>query len=274
MNISKLFIFSLIFLIGCQYFNNPSSIITDIPPYNPKYEGETIKIANWNLQIFGDLKASNSQLMAFYASVIDDYDIVFIQEIRDEDSSAYYDLCTMLDGYKCKISSRAGRSTSKEQYGVFYKKSIEVPIFFDFNNEQHKDDFERPPIRVQFVINNYSLAVYNIHIKPDDVAYEMQKLEELISPMVKNDLNAIILGDMNAACSYYNNDKENHFDSWRWIIKDDDDTTVSSTNCAYDRIIMNDNIYNEFVDYGIYREGINKNVSDHYLVWVEVSIYD
>ena len=135
MNISKLFIYPLIFLTGCQYFDDSYSIITDIPPYQPKYEGETIKIANWNLQIFGDAKASNLQLMSFYAFVIDDYDIVFIQEIRDEDGSAFYDLCTMLDFYKCKISSRAGRSTSKEQYGIFYKESIEVPIFFDFNNE-------------------------------------------------------------------------------------------------------------------------------------------
>jgi len=56
-----------------------------------------------------------------------------------------------------------------------------------------------------------------------------------------------------------------------YLIDDNEDTTVSSTDCAYDRIIMNDDSYEEYVDYGIYKE-ITSEQSDHYLVWVELEI--
>ena len=46
-----------------------------------------------------------------------------------------------------------------------------------------------------------------------------------------------------------------------------EDTTVSSTDCAYDRIIMNEDAFGEY--YGI-DTGITEDQSDYYLVWVEL----
>lgn len=230
---------------------------------------ENIKLANWNLQILGDTKASNSNLMNFYASVIDDYDIIFVQEIRDIDTSAFYDLCNLLEGFECKASSRAGRSSSKEQYGVIYRQGIQIKEFKDFNPDS-EDRWERPPVEVTFDIGGYDLIVYNIHTKPDDVSSEMDNLAEI----VKTQGNVAVIGDLNADCDYYDNSEEQEFDNWNWIISDNQDTTSSSTNCAYDRIILNDDANAEFVSYGIYSDGITKDVSDHYLVWVEFSLKD
>jgi len=230
---------------------------------------ENIKLANWNLQILGDTKASNSNLMNFYSSVIDDYDIVFVQEIRDIDTSAFYDLCNLLEGFECNASSRAGRSSSKEQYGVIYRQGIQIKEFNDFNPDS-EDRWERPPVEVTFDIGGYDLIVYNIHTKPDDVSNEMDNLAEI----VKTQGNIVVLGDLNADCDYYDSSKELEFDNWNWVISDNQDTTSSSTNCAYDRIILNDDANAEFVSYGIYSDGITKDVSDHYLVWVEFSLKD
>ena len=227
---------------------------------------ETVKIANWNLQVFGKSKASNQELMDFYASTIDDYDIIFVQEIRDSDGESFASLCSMLLDYNCEISSRAGRSTSKEQYGVVYKEDIQIEKFKDHNPDD-QDRWERPPIEVTFDINGYELKVYNIHIKPDDVEQELSYLEQMIS----NEGNLMVLGDLNADCKYYN-PEDKGFDGWEWVITDEEDTTSSATDCAYDRIILNEDAYKEYVSHGIFKEGITKEISDHYLVWVELRI--
>lgn len=224
-----------------------------------------IKIANWNLQIFGNTKASNDELMNSYASVIDDYDIIFIQEIRNKDQTAFPKLCALLPDYDCGVSSRAGRTSSKEQYGIIYKKGIEISMR-DFNPDA-SDRWERPPVEVTFDIEGYELIAYNIHIKPDDAPEEIDYLEDV----VETSGNVVVLGDLNADCSYYNPSTETDFDSWEWIIKDSEDTTVSSTHCAYDRILLNDNANAEYSSDGIYTE-VTSEQSDHYLVWVELEV--
>jgi deoxyribonuclease-1-like protein len=235
--------------------------------YDNFYSADTVKIANWNLQIFGQAKASDFELMKIYIDKIDDYDIVFVQEIRDASDTAFPKLCSMLVNYSCLSSSRAGRTSSKEQYGVIYKNGINITSFKDYNPD-FQDRWERPPIEVSFNINGYYLTVYNIHTKPDDVQKELDYLEGVAI----NNEKVIILGDLNADCSYYNNEKEIEFDNWNWLIEDNEDTTVSATDCAYDRIILNNDAYEEYSNKGIYKKDITKDVSDHYLVWVELKV--
>lgn len=228
---------------------------------------DTIKIANWNLQVFGESKASKNELMDFYVSVIDDYDIIFIQEIRDESGEAFDTLCNLLSyKYLCKNSSRAGRTAMKEQYGIFWREDIELVELQDFNPDPEKR-WERPPIKAYFNIDGYEITIFNIHTTPDDVPNELNYLEDVI--VGKG--NTIVLGDLNADCNYYNPLSEDDFDDWHWVIKDYEDTTVKATDCAYDRIIMNDEAYEEYIQCGIYKENITKDVSDHYLVWVEIN---
>ncbi|MFH7918384.1 MAG: hypothetical protein QW631_03705, partial [Candidatus Aenigmatarchaeota archaeon] len=64
-------------------------------------ENGSIRIAAWNLQVFGDSKAENQTLLHKYAARISNYDLVFIQEIRDEDGSAFARLCEKLEGFSC-----------------------------------------------------------------------------------------------------------------------------------------------------------------------------
>lgn len=235
--------------------------------YDNYYVSDTIKIANWNLQVFGPTKAGNIQLMQTYASIIDDYDIIFIQEIRDQSRISFSRLCSMLTNYSCMSSSRAGRTSSKEQYGIIYKNGINITYLKDYNPDP-QDRWERPPIKVIFNINDYQLIVYNIHTKPDDVENEMNYLEDVVDDKG----NVLILGDLNADCSYYNNKKETDFDNWHWVISDDEDTTVSATDCAYDRIILNDDAFEEYKADGIFKKRITRNLSDHYLVWVKIEL--
>ena len=73
---------------------------------------------------------------------------------------------------------------------------------------------------------------------------------------------------------YYDEDNIDHFLEWYWVTTNNDDTTVGDSDCSYDRIILNDGVSFEYVDDGIYKERITKEVSDHYLVWVEIVTED
>ena len=255
----KIFVFLIVvlfILLLLNYLYGPWQDVSKLPVSESQIRQNTqtqITVANWNLQIFGDSKASNPVLLSSYASRINDYDVIFVQEIRDSDGSSFEALCQQLPEYKCKISSRAGRSVSKEQYGLIYKNNLKIDSYYDYNPDS-KDRWERPPRKVK--IND--VTIYNIHIKPDDVTNELKYLYEIVD---KSE-NFVVLGDLNADCSYYNNAEDTTFDEYNWLIKDGDDTTIAKSSCAYDRIITNMNP----VNYGI----ATATESDHYIIWLQV----
>lgn len=229
-----------------------------------------MRIAAWNLQIFGQAKAANPALMAFYAKKMGAYDVVLVEEIRSESPQPFQRLCDSMPGYRCAISSRAGRTSSKEQYGLLWRESIQLLNLTDYAPSL-QSQFERPPFRAALRIGNYTFDAIVIHTKPDDAAGEIQRLDALASPPPGNRL---VLGDLNAGCAYYSRQKHHDFSNWAWLVPDGADTTSGPTVCAYDRLIASPGMAREFVQYGIDAQGINGSVSDHYLVWAEFTALD
>jgi endonuclease/exonuclease/phosphatase family metal-dependent hydrolase len=225
-----------------------------------------IKIASWNLQIFGQSKASNSTLLDRYASIMKDYDVVFVQEIRDSSGTAFAALCQRMANYSCINSSRAGRSSSKEQYGLMFRPSVQLVQWTDYNPAQ-SSLFERPPAEAKLRIGNYLLDAYIIHVKPSNVSAELYELQSLVPDRG----NVMLLGDFNADCSYFEHSQHaDLFANWTWAVADGEDTTVAASNCTYDRILLNANASAEYARHGVLKSGITPDLSDHYLVWVEI----
>lgn len=256
----------IIFIIGVviilMVLSN-SDVSTQAPT---NYSKDSISIVSWNLQRFGDSKESNQTLMNEYYNVLKPYDIIFIQEITDNDGSAFTKLCNMFDNMNCYISSRAGTTTYKEQYGVIYRQDI-VSTFKDYSPDG-LGRWERPPLEQKINIYNYSLNIFNIHLKPDDVDRELTNLYDI----VPKDGNVIVLGDLNADCSYYDNTASTQFDDWYWLIQDNEDTTVGNSACAYDRILSSQNLYPLVLETKIIKEGITSGMSDHYPIMVRLNI--
>ena len=231
----------------------------------PANESRTIKLASWNLQIFGESKAQNATLLALYSSIIRQYDVIFVEEIRDSSGTAFPKLCSMLPDYRCLNSSRAGRSPSKEQYGVIYR-GVELAGVRDYNPDE-LDRWERPPLQVVFRVGNYTFAALVEHTKPDDTPREMEALANITANMAGN---VVVLGDLNADCGYYPLKKD--FGNWTWAIATGTDTTSGNTSCTYDRIIFNQEMAGEYVSSGVFSGNITGGVSDHYLVWSEIRV--
>jgi len=91
-----------------------------------------------------------------------------------------------------------------------------------------------------------------------------------LESLVEDKGNVIVMGDLNLDGSY-DDGMLGDFEEWNYLIEDDEDTTVSSTDCAFDRIIVNDNLIDDVVDDGI-DKSIVSGESDHYLIWVELEI--
>ena len=221
-----------------------------------------ISIACWNLQIFGPSKASNDTLLDYYAEKLDDYDIFIIQEIRDASGEAIQTLGQRFPDYQYIISNRAGQSSSKEQYAVFYNSQANLIDSYDYQSD-YQVEMQRPPLKITFSSNNWTFTLYTIHTQPNNVACELSVLESIVGNTTGD---SIILGDLNADGSYYDEDNIKHFTDWTWVVTNDIDTTVAESDNTYDRIIINDETENNFISFGI-MDDVIKDQSDHYLVY-------
>lgn len=199
--------------------------------------------------------------MNTYKNKFDDYDIVFIQEIRDESGTAFNKLCSMFEGYSCLNSSRAGRSSSKEQYGIIYKNSVSLTNYTDLNPDS-LNRWERPPFNVKFKKENTEYSFWVMHTKPDEVPVELKYLETVIP----SNGNQILLGDLNADCNYYSGGS---FNNWLWSINGD--TTSGNTICTYDNFVLNQ--YAQLLytssDIGTTTSAYE---SDHYMISMELKV--
>ena len=192
--------------------------------------------------------------------LISDYDLFFLLEIRDADSSSFYEVCEALSGYECYLSERNGRSISKEAVGVFVRSSLDDSKLNDYIVDSvtlENSSFERLPVYFDVLDTRY-LAV---HLNPDDVYREMEALDGIASGY---DGRVVALGDMNADCDYYSSGVD--FYEWNWVIGDDEDTASGFKDCAYDRIIVSSGV--SVINSGVVE--IDPLVSDHNLVWVEI----
>lgn len=230
---------------------------------NEQISERPISISCWNLQIFGPSKASNDTLLTYYVDKLDDYDISIIQEIRDISGEAIQILASKLPSYKYIISNRAGLTASKEQYAIFYNSRVTLLNSYDYQ-EQYQDSFQRPPLEVTFKSNNWTFTIWTIHTSPEYVPGELSILEDII---MNPEEDTIIIGDLNADGDYYNENNLLHFEDWHWVIDNDQDTTVSTSNDnTYDRIILNDEAKNNFISAGVVRD-VSADQSDHYLIY-------
>ena len=146
----------------------------------PKWEKTetTIKIASFNIQIFGRSKADKPEVMGTLAKIINEFDLVAIQEIRDSSGTAIDKLEESVDAlgvdYEYIIGPRLGRSNSKEQYAFMYRTDIIEPIS-DATYEDPDDLFHREPFMAYFKLKNgsFDFVLINIHTDPDDATKEI-----------------------------------------------------------------------------------------------------
>jgi hypothetical protein len=223
---------------------------------------DELSIAAWYVDGFGPQKAANPGLMAYYASRMDDHDIVVLQGISDEGDESFNKLCSLMKDHSCLISSRTGSGNEIHQYGVFYRNVV-VEEILDANADYGVTEIRRPPYMIKFKTRDWRFRLTALHADPDNVDAELDVLDDLIE-LFEYGGPQIIIGNLYAECSSYETPPK-HFLSWNWVIRDDEDTTAPPRHCAYDRIIVNPEAMQHFVDFNIMQDVIPEQ-STHFLV--------
>jgi endonuclease/exonuclease/phosphatase family metal-dependent hydrolase len=251
---------------------------------------DRIKIASFNLEVFGPTKAGNAAVLGIMGEIIRQFDIVAVQEIRDASGTAVIALKSAINStgnhYDYEIGPRLGRTTSKEQYAFFYNTAtIEALAGAYTYDEGGTDTFEREPYVARFRVKsgNFDFALIDIHTKPEDATAEITYLPNVISQTtaITGEPDVICLGDFNADGSYF--DEGSYLSIfpasiYDWLIPNTADTTVASSSNTYDRMVTLHSTdedltgssgvfrYDQVIDMGSTLPG---DISDHYPIWAE-----
>lgn len=275
---------SVLFFYGCVHYSDR------ISANNTGGANNKIKIATFNIQIFGKSKRQKQDVVDILVKTVRNFDIVAVQEFRDKTEKTlpfFVDEINEITGDKFDYvgSARLGRSSSKEKYAFIFNTRTVKFNDFSYVYDDVNDDFEREPFVAYFSSGNFDYVLINIHTKPDDATNEINKLDDVVKDaMTKlgNEKDFIVLGDFNADCRYFDEDADAsplEAVKYFWVVDDSADTTVKSTVCTYDRIVFQKDF--TLQDYAgkwsVFRfdtkynlsQDIAAKVSDHYPVWAE-----
>jgi hypothetical protein len=186
--------------------------------------------------------------------------------------------------YDYIISQTLGRTGSKEQYAFVYNtKTVDLIPESSYVVADPDDVFEREPFVAFFRSGNFDFKLVNNHIKPEDVSAELSRLAVVINDIYDNssEKDIIVLGDMNADGSYFDENKlVVTFPLWIQLIGNDEDTTVAISDNTYDRMMTRDTtasveytgksgVFRWDAEYGVTDNSFVKKVSDHYPIYAE-----
>lgn len=255
--------------------------------------GPAIRIASFNIQVFGDTKASKPYVMETLAAIIQNFHVVAIQEIRTQDD---YLLTNFLreyvnrDGrfYDYVISRRLGRSSSTEQYAfIFDTNAIEVNRSSVYTVNDPDDLLHREPLVAQFRTrvapqDAFTFILVNIHTDPDETATELDALAQVYQAVRQSsggEDDIIVIGDLNV--DDRNLGQLGRLQGIRPIVRGV--ATNTRQTALYDNIIVHQASTSEFTGrWGVYNvmqmHGLSLDqallVSDHFPVWAEFSAYE
>jgi endonuclease/exonuclease/phosphatase family metal-dependent hydrolase len=277
---------------GSEHGNGATTISTNAPPV--VRNGKTIRIATFNIQVFGRSKISKPIVVDILARITRHFDVIAIQEIRAKDQDILPLFVEAINNggrqYDYVIGPRLGRSSSKEQYAfVFDRASIEVDRQQLFTIDDRRNDLlHREPFVGWFRVRGppasqgFTFSLVNIHTDPDEVAEEIGVLDDVMRAVRddgRNEDDVILLGDFNADDRHFG--ELGRMPQIAWAISGVPTNTRNTKQ--YDNLVFFANATQEFTGrtgvFDFMREynlTIDQalEVSDHLPVWAEFSIYE
>lgn len=252
---------------------------------------DTVRLATFNIRTFGVTKMGKPEVVSELVEIFDRYDMVTVQEIKDINQEVPYRFLDELkngssEDWEMLLSERSGQQEDdiggQEQYAVYYRNTAVHPVNDSkLYNDTLLDEFYREPFLTEFTVltkngelSNLTFLMLSIHTSPGVAVDELQSLSNLTMTFPESK-KLVILGDMNADCNYASLNELDALtirkSNFTWVVPDDADTTFSSTRCAYDRIILDEQIASSYTGWwGIDREMSSSNVSDHFPIWFEL----
>jgi deoxyribonuclease-1-like protein len=256
---------------------------------------DTIRIASFNIQAFGQSKLAKPHVMRILADTIRRFDVVAIQEVRSKEQDVLPRLVAEInaDGsaYQFVIGPRLGRTSSKEQYAFVYdsRTVIAQPESAETLPDPG-DRLHREPFVTRFRAAGggtgpaFTFLLVNVHTDPDEVdsddpESEINVLADFYDSARRNrwrEDDVILLGDLNA--DYTHLGRLGRVPNLTVALGDQ--TTNARRNKQYDQLLFDGRATAEFTghagvedlqrSFGLTLEQVLE-VSDHLPVWAEFS---
>jgi endonuclease/exonuclease/phosphatase family metal-dependent hydrolase len=270
------------------------SAATDLDTRPPvRREGESIKVASFNIQVFGQSKLNKPVVMDYLARIARHFDVIAIQEVRSKDQDVLPRFVDKINetgrSYDYVIGPRLGRTDSKEQYAfIFDMASVEVDRTELYTIQDSDDLLHREPLVGWFRVRGppveqaFTFTLVNIHTDPDETDQELDVLDDVMLA-VRNDGrqedDVILLGDLNVDDRHLGD--LGRLSGIAWAISGMP-TNVRGTQ-LYDNIIFHSAASSEFTgragvfdfmrEYNLTMDEALE-ISDHLPVWAEFSVYE
>jgi endonuclease/exonuclease/phosphatase family metal-dependent hydrolase len=172
--------------------------------------GNAIRIASFNIQVFGESKMAKPRVVALLAEIVRQFDIVAIQEVRSKQNilPQFVDIINSTGRhYDYVIGPRLGRTSSKEQYAfIFDTASIEMDRSALYTVNDPDDLLHREPLVGWFRVRGpapeeaFTFSLVDIHTDPDETGTELDALADVFRAVRddgRGEDDVIILGDLN-----------------------------------------------------------------------------
>jgi endonuclease/exonuclease/phosphatase family metal-dependent hydrolase len=247
---------------------------------------ENVRIATFNIQIFGKTKVNKPAIRFYLAEIVRNFDIVAIQEIKDASQVTPDIFLTAVNDtgrhYAYLLSERTGEQPddldSQEQYAFYFDTDrIDVVDKGGLYDDSANDLFQREPFTARFGVKGtpFTFTITSIHTRPESAVAEIGALYTVyqkVQTRYPRAYHHLILGDFNAGCDYATPGQLDALEirgaQFHWIVPDTADTNVNPDRiCAYDRLVANSALFSHFQLWGIANWFTDKKVSDHWPVW-------
>ena len=259
-------------------------------------DGPTIKIASFNIQVFGKAKVEKADgaVIRTLAEIVRQFDVVAIQEIRTSDDYHIPNFVKLINAggakYDHVIGPRIGNTRSTEQYAfIFDTRKIMVDYSSMYTLSDPDNVLHREPLVAHFQTrlnpdSAFSFTLVNIHTDPDEADEEVDAMADVYRVVRRaggNEDDVIILGDLNADDRQITSSRLGQIPGLYPLIKGLFTNTRQTK--LYDNLVIHQPSTTEYTgrsgvfdmvrQFNITQEQALM-VSDHLPVWAEFSAYE
>jgi deoxyribonuclease-1-like protein len=259
----------------------------------PPRETDTVRIASFNIQVFGTSKEKKPHVMDVLTKVVRKFDVIAIQELRSKDENVVPRFVDMINAegrhYDYVVGPRLGRSSSKEQYiYIFDSETIEIDRQALYTVDDPDDRLHREPLVGWFRVRGppaeqaFTFSLINIHTDPDETKTELNALDDAFRAVrddSRREDDVILLGDLNVDDKHLGQLGE--IPNIMWTVAGVPTNTRGTK--SYDNIVFQRDATSEFTgrggiidlmrEFNLTREEALE-VSDHLPIWAEFSAYE
>jgi deoxyribonuclease-1-like protein len=262
----------------------------------PPRGNNTIRVATFNIQVFGESKLNDPEVMQIIVAILKNFDLIAIQEVRSVSQDVLPQLIELLNAnrqyrYDYALGPRLGRTSSKEQYAfVFDTQTIEIDRYKLYTVDDPDDLLHREPLVGWFRARGpapdqaFTFSLATVHTDPDEVDHELDVLDDVFfkvrdDPERRED-DVILVGDFNAKAASLR-----ELGRIKGLVKVVTGETPTNTlhTAQYDNILFHETATSEFTGRGGVFDFLREynltlqqaeRVSDHMPVWAEFSVFE